>query len=58
MNDPIIDLHCHSVCSDGQYTPLELIKFAIEKKICYFSITDHDTFQSFIFLLKHQDELR
>ena len=40
----IIDLHSHSTCSDGQYTPLELIQKAVDIGINYYAITDHDTF--------------
>ncbi len=39
----IIDLHCHTTCSDGTLTPKELIQLAKAKKISVISITDHDT---------------
>ncbi len=38
-----IDLHMHSVYSDGTYTPTELVRYAIEKKLFAISLTDHDT---------------
>lgn len=38
-----IDLHMHSIASDGNHTPEELIKLAKEKKARYLSLTDHDT---------------
>lgn len=38
-----IDLHMHSIASDGNHTPEELIKFAKEKNARYLSLTDHDT---------------
>ena len=38
----MIDLHCHSIFSDGELTPQELIKKAEKLKLSYFSITDHD----------------
>lgn len=38
-----IDLHMHSIASDGNHTPEELIKLAKEKKAKYLSLTDHDT---------------
>lgn len=38
-----IDLHMHSIASDGNHTPEELIKLAKEKKAKYISLTDHDT---------------
>lgn len=38
----MIDLHCHSIFSDGELSPKELLKKAEELKLSYFSITDHD----------------
>lgn len=38
-----IDLHVHSTCSDGTYTPTELVEYAIKKKLSAFALTDHDT---------------
>ena len=38
----MIDLHTHSTCSDGIYSPIELLEKAEEEKLKYFSITDHD----------------
>jgi predicted metal-dependent phosphoesterase TrpH len=38
-----IDLHVHSLCSDGTYTPSELVKYALEKQLKAFALTDHDT---------------
>lgn len=40
----MIDMHMHSVFSDGQYTPEELAESAYKKGIKIFSLTDHDTF--------------
>lgn len=39
----LIDLHVHSNCSDGTYTPAELVDYAIEKGLRAFALTDHDT---------------
>src|SRR5574344_9249 len=39
----IVDLHVHSVCSDGTLTPSELVDYAIEKGLSAFALTDHDT---------------
>lgn len=39
----MIDLHVHTTASDGQYTPLQIIQKASEKKINRIAITDHDT---------------
>lgn len=38
-----IDLHVHSTCSDGTYTPEQLVDYAIEKGLSAFALTDHDT---------------
>ena len=37
------DLHCHSTCSDGTKTPLELLDLAKAVGLGGISITDHDT---------------
>ena len=39
----IIDLHTHTTASDGSFTPVELIDYAVEKKLAAIAITDHDT---------------
>lgn len=38
-----IDLHIHTTTSDGTYTPIELVNYAIKKKLSAIAITDHDT---------------
>lgn len=38
-----IDLHTHSTFSDSTFTPLQLVKYAEEKGLKAFAITDHDT---------------
>ena len=38
-----IDLHTHSICSDGTFTPSELAAHAAEKGLAAFALTDHDT---------------
>lgn len=38
----MVDLHCHSVFSDGELTPNELLKKAEQLNLNYFSITDHN----------------
>ena len=37
------DLHNHSICSDGTYTPEKLVKYACEKGISAIGLTDHNT---------------
>lgn len=38
-----IDLHIHSNCSDGAYSPSELVKMAKEQNLVCISIADHDS---------------
>ena len=38
-----IDLHTHSLFSDGSYTPEELISYAKKKNLYGLALTDHDT---------------
>lgn len=40
-----VDLHCHSLCSDGSLPVSELINRAAAAGLKWFSITDHDTLQ-------------
>ena len=39
----IIDLHTHTTASDGTYSPVELIDYAVEKGLSAIAISDHDT---------------
>lgn len=43
ISEKIIDLHAHTNYSDGDLSPSELIRLAIEKRIGILGITDHDT---------------
>ena len=36
------DLHSHTTCSDGSFTPVELVRKAVEIGLSGLSITDHD----------------
>ncbi len=38
-----VDLHIHSVYSDGKYSPEKICKIASERGLSLISITDHDT---------------
>ncbi len=38
-----IDLHVHSTASDGSLSPDELVKYACDKGLVAFALTDHDT---------------
>ena len=39
----MVDLHVHSNCSDGSFTPGELVEYALNHDISAFALTDHDT---------------
>ncbi len=43
MDKKIIDLHCHSIFSDGSDTPEKLVKMALKKELSAIALTDHDT---------------
>lgn len=43
----MIDLHIHSIYSDGSKTIEEILKICEEKKIEYISITDHNTVKQY-----------
>lgn len=47
MHDFRADMHCHSTCSDGSATPLELIDLACKIGLKGLSITDHDTIEAY-----------
>lgn len=38
-----IDLHVHSSCSDGTYSPSQLVDYAAGMGLAAFALTDHDT---------------
>ena len=38
-----IDLHVHSIRSDGTMTPKELVDYAVSKGLKAMALTDHDT---------------
>jgi len=44
MGEPMLfDLHCHSLRSDGQLTPTDLVNRAHERGVTHLALTDHDT---------------
>lgn len=43
MDNNLIDMHVHSIYSDGEFTPSELIDMARTRGVKIISITDHDT---------------
>lgn len=50
------DIHCHSNCSDGSDSPLELLEKAMDADLQGLSITDHDTVAAYTseFLIEAQ----
>lgn len=43
MEEKYIDLHTHTVCSDGSMTPAELVHHAKESGLSAVAVSDHDT---------------
>jgi 3',5'-nucleoside bisphosphate phosphatase len=41
------DLHCHTNCSDGTLTPVEVVRLAKEIGLSALSITDHDSVNAY-----------
>lgn len=39
----MIDLHVHSLCSDGDFSPSDVVKKAKQENISVLSLTDHDS---------------
>jgi len=37
-----IEMHCHSILSDGRNTPLEVLQEAQRKNLDFLALTDHD----------------
>lgn len=47
INKSKIDLHIHTNCSDGKFTPKEIIDEAVKNGVEVISITDHDTVKAY-----------
>lgn len=54
----MVDLHVHSTCSDGTYTPEELVDYAMEKGLRAFALTDHDTVNGLDRAIRYAEGLR
>ena len=54
----MVDLHVHSTCSDGTFTPEELVGYAIQKGLTAFALTDHDTVNGLDRAIRYAEELR
>ena len=48
-----VDLHLHSLYSDGSSTPAELAELAVRRKLTAISLTDHDTVDGIAEILSH-----
>lgn len=48
----LIDMHLHSVFSDGTLTPYELVESLVHHKVNFACLTDHDTFGGTPFFLE------
>ncbi len=53
-----IDLHVHSTCSDGTYTPSELVDYAFQKGLKAFALTDHDSIDGLEEAISYASRLR
>jgi 3',5'-nucleoside bisphosphate phosphatase len=47
ISDFRADLHCHTTCSDGSFTPVQLVDLAKQIGLSGVSITDHDTIEAY-----------
>ncbi len=47
MNQFRADLHCHTTCSDGSMSPMEILQLAKQVGLSALSITDHDTINAY-----------
>ena len=54
----MVDLHVHSTCSDGTFTPEELVDYSIQKGLTAFALTDHDTVNGLDRAIRYAEELR
>lgn len=54
----MVDLHVHSTCSDGTFTPEELVDYAIKKGLTAFALTDHDTVSGLDRAILYAESLR
>jgi 3',5'-nucleoside bisphosphate phosphatase len=57
MSDFRADLHCHTTCSDGTYTPEQIVRHAVELGLKGLSITDHDCIEAYTTVLPLAQEL-
>ncbi|WP_446742646.1 PHP domain-containing protein [Silvibacterium acidisoli] len=51
----MIDLHCHTDCSDGSDAPVDVVRLATELGLEALAITDHDTLDGYDMARKQSD---
>ena len=52
-----VDLHSHSLYSDGQLSPFALLDLAREKQIDTFALTDHDTMEGSLLIESYAKDI-
>ena len=52
------DLHCHTTCSDGSMTPVEIVNKAVSIGLRGLSITDHDTIDAYSTALDEAEKFK
>lgn len=50
------EIHMHSIFSDGEFSPSELIELAEKNEVSVLSLTDHDTFEGIPEFLQSSEE--
>jgi len=45
MTKPFHDLHTHTICSDGELSPTDLVALAARQGVSVLALSDHDTFE-------------
>lgn len=51
------DLHCHTTCSDGTFSPKEILDHAKALGLSALSITDHDTIDAYLVAIPYAKEI-
>ena len=57
MDEKYVDLHVHTNCSDGTFTPRQAVSYAKQVRLTAISITDHDTVDAIPFALEEGNKL-
>lgn len=55
--DKIIDMHMHSIASDGTFTPSELVEDAKKRGLEKIALTDHDTIDGLLEAMSKGEEI-